>query len=87
MVRIPVLLSLPALLVARQVYVPRYSKDTSSIVRVLLTCELIGLEYVMSRLVSLTSLTKLSSFNHTMFGMGTPRQAHLNESLPPSGTL
>jgi len=73
MVRIPVLLSLPALLVARQVYIPRYPKDTSDIVRVLLTPEEVGLEYVILRLVSLTSLrSKLASLSQTMFGMGTP---------------
>ena len=87
MVRMPVVLSLPALLVARQVYVPRYAKDATNIVRVLVTCERAGSEYLIFRLVSLTSLTKLSSLNQTRFGIGTPRTAHLNENLSPSGTL
>ena len=63
------LLTLPALLVARQVYVPLYPIDTSSIVRVLVNCEPDGSSYEIPRLVSLTMLPSLSQ---TIFGMGTP---------------
>ena len=70
------LLTLPALLVARQVYIPRYPIDTSSIVRVLLNCEEDGSEYTIFRLVS---LIKLPSLSQTIFGIGTPLARQVKE--------
>ena len=71
-----VLLALPALLVARQVYVPRYPIDTSSIVRLLVNFEWDGSECTIFRLVSLTNLPSLSQ---TIFGMGTPLAEQMKE--------
>ena len=75
------LLTLPALLVARQVYIPRYPIDTSSIVRVLVNCEEDGSEYTIFRLVS---LIKLPSLSQTIFGMGTPLARQVKECLSPT---